>query len=114
MTNTDTEYEANLPLIDKIVTEDRIIWAINSFLPYKSPGSDNIIPAMLQYSTNTIIKPLCALFKASRRLKYIPKCWRNVKVIFSQKPGKKNYSLAENYRPISLTFGENNRSVLKR
>lgn len=36
-------------------------------------------------------------------LKYIPNNWRGVKVIFSQKPGKTNYSVAENYRPISLT-----------
>lgn len=58
---------------------------------------------MLQRAPNLIVKQLCTLFRASLRFKYIPTNWREVKVIFSQKPGKTNYSLAENYRPISLT-----------
>lgn len=58
---------------------------------------------MLQHLGAAIKNLLCILFKASLRLKYIPKNWRGVKVVFIIKPGKTNYSLAENFRPISLT-----------
>ena len=93
----------NLELITKIVLDDRIKWAINSFKPYKSPGPDKILPVMLQKSENSIINLPITLFRASLRLKYIPKSWRKVKVIFIPKPGKLDYSLAGSFRPIILT-----------
>lgn len=97
------EGTVNSSLIDKIITEDTVKWAINSFIPLKYPGTDKIMPAMLQQASDHITELICILFKASLRLKYIPKSWRGVIVLFLPKPGKTNYSLAENYRPISLT-----------
>ena len=58
---------------------------------------------MLQQAIQHINETLCSLFKASLRLKYIPNSWRGVIVLFLPKPGKKDYSQVENYRPISLT-----------
>lgn len=52
----------NQELINRIITEDRIIWAINTFKPLKSPGLDKIFPAMLQHSSETIVSLLCTLF----------------------------------------------------
>ena len=98
-----TEGVVNTDLIENIISTDRITWAVNSFAPYKSQGMDNIFPAMLKYSVNSIKQHLCILFKAYLRKKYIPKSWRGVKVVFITKPGKTDYSLAENFRPISLT-----------
>lgn len=95
--------------MDNIITEDKIVWAINSFLPFKSPGLDKILPAMLQKSSEAIYKIICTLFKASLKLKYIPKCWRGVNVVFIMKQGKTNYSLAENYRPIDFLYVKNTR-----
>jgi hypothetical protein len=40
----------------KIVTHQRVEWAINSFSPYKSPGMDGIFPAMLSWPVFTKFK----------------------------------------------------------
>lgn len=45
---TLTAGETDSALIDRIITEDRIRWAIDQFKPFKSPGSDGILPAMLK------------------------------------------------------------------
>lgn len=39
-----------------IISPERIVWAINSFSPYKSPGLDGILPKMLQ-SSQSLITP---------------------------------------------------------
>ena len=40
--NHQTSYE-DWEIADKIVTEERVRWAISLFAPFKSPGIDNII-----------------------------------------------------------------------
>ena len=79
-----------------------ISWSVNSFGAYKSGGGDQIFPAMLQKAGNVIIPVLKILFKASLRLKYIPKTWRDTSVCFIPKPGKTSYDRAKSFRPISL------------
>ena len=93
----------DLDLVERITTKDCILWAINTFIPLKSPGPDNIFPAMLQHNNNNVLDILARLFQTSLKLKYIPKDWRKVQVICIPKPGKSNYSLAENFRPLSLS-----------
>jgi hypothetical protein len=39
--------------IDEAVTENKIRWALDCLLPYKSPGEDDIFPALLQKSEAT-------------------------------------------------------------
>ena len=90
-------------ILCKIVTKNNIRWAINSFKPYKSPGSDNISPKLLQHSLELIVNPLEQLFKTSLKLGYIPTAWQSVRVTFIPKPGKNTYNEPKNYRPISLT-----------
>jgi hypothetical protein len=38
-----------------MVTYRKVEWAINTFLPYKSPGMDGIFPALLQQGRRTVI-----------------------------------------------------------
>lgn len=47
-----TEGVVNSTMIDEIVTEDRVTWAVHSFAPFKSQGLDKIIPAMLQQAAH--------------------------------------------------------------
>lgn len=67
---------ANVELIDRIITTDRIKWAIDSFVPLKSPGLDNIFLAMLQHATEGVWEIMRRTFKKSLQLKAIPKSWR--------------------------------------
>lgn len=98
-----TDGAANLPLIENIITTDKKMWAVSTFAPYKTAGPDSINQAMLQHSIQYVKDALNILFRASLTLKHIPKCWREVRIAFIPKPGKKGYSLPENFRPMSLT-----------
>lgn len=88
--------------INSTFTNDVIEKVIDNFGPYKSPGADEIFPALLQQGKEIIVPHLVNLFKASVSFSYIPKVWRGTKVIFIPKPGKNNYSEPGAYRPISL------------
>ena len=97
--NNNVELELAL----KIFTEEKIRWSINSFSAFKSPGVDGIFPALLQKASDILIPYLRKLFIYSYQWSYIPKCWREVKVVFIPKAGKRPSDEAKSYRPISLT-----------
>lgn len=86
-----------------IFTRSKVEWAVNSFEPYKSPGMDGIFPILLQKSNGILIPLLTKLFRASLILEYIPSTWRQVRVMFIPKAGRREKSLPKAYRPISLT-----------
>jgi ribonuclease HI len=87
----------------EIFTEQRIEWAMDTFQPYKSPGVDGIIPALLQRGKRDIIVHLIRMFRGSFALGYIPKLWRRARVIFIPKVGRRDTTLPKSFRPISLT-----------
>ncbi|KAI0260789.1 hypothetical protein BGY98DRAFT_929580, partial [Russula aff. rugulosa BPL654] len=94
---------ATSEIIEKIVTEKGISWAVNTFEPYKSPGPDGVFPALIQKVMASIMPVIVEIFKASLYFGYIPKLWREVKVVFIQKAGRACHSVAKDYRPISLS-----------
>ena len=85
-------------LAARVVTYRRVEWAIDSFAPYKSPGMDGILPALLQEGQE-VIPYLVRIFRACLSTGSVPAMWRQVKV----KPGRNSYSGARVFRPISLT-----------
>ena len=89
-------------LAASIVTPERIIWAIDSFSPFKSPGRDEIFPALLQQGKEFLIPHLTKMFKFSIATGLIPKTWSGVNAIFIPKPGKLSYAEPKSFRPISL------------
>jgi ribonuclease HI len=88
---------------NRIITPDRVKWAIRVFKPYKAPGEDGVYPAMLQEGLGILLEPLCRILRASIATGYIPKPWRLARVVFIPKPGKPSYDQAKAFRPISLT-----------
>ncbi|CAF4935806.1 unnamed protein product [Pieris macdunnoughi] len=88
---------------DKIVTREKVTWAINSFLPFKAAGIDGIFPGLLRWGGSLIVDYLVPLFRACIAHRYIPLKWREVKIIFIPKPGREDYTQAKSFRPISLT-----------
>jgi hypothetical protein len=79
-------------------------WAIDSFVPYKSPGVDGIFLALLQKAREFVIPYLVRIFHACLSTGYVPAIWRQVKVVFISKPSRNSYSRSRDYRPISLTL----------
>ncbi len=65
-TNTGPERSLNITkrsansadwyMAKKVVMEDRVRWAVNSFMPYKAPSPDGIYPICLQKGLDLIIK----------------------------------------------------------
>jgi len=88
---------------NKLVSEDRVMWAISLFAPYKAAGLGGIFPALMHMGLEIIIKPLIRIFRACIALGYVPTAWRTSHVAFAPKPGRSDYSQAKAFRPISLT-----------
>jgi hypothetical protein len=78
-------------LAAKIVTYKRVWWAIDTFVPYKSPGMDGIFPALLQEGREVLIPYLIRIFHACLAIGYVPAMWRQVKVVFIPKPSRNSY-----------------------
>lgn len=93
----------NENLVNEIVSENKVRSAIFKFLPYKSPGPDGIIPAMLQHGADVLIPLLVPLFKASIKMGCIPNVWRKAKVIFIPKVGRSDFTATSSFRPITLS-----------
>jgi len=55
----------NFTEVKRIITEDRVRWAIKSMAPFKSPGKDSIYPAFLQKGLQYLLYPLCRIYQAS-------------------------------------------------
>jgi len=100
---SDFSVTTEVPLpVDQIVSANRINWAISTFKPYKSPGSDGIFPALLQHGKHILTQHLVALFKFSLTTGLIPRSWSGANVVFIPKPGKPTYADPKSFRPISL------------
>ena len=91
-----------LDLANKIFTNSRVEWVIDSFAPFKTPGIDEIYPIFLQKCKKTIVPALTNLYRASLVLGYIPTAWRQTRVVFIPKINKKDKSSPKSFRPISL------------
>jgi hypothetical protein len=81
----------------------KAVWAIESFVPYKSPGVDGIFPALLLEGKEILQPYLVRIFHDCLATGYVPTAWHQVKVVFIPKPGKATYGGPKDYRPISLT-----------
>lgn len=95
--------EEDWRLAKRIVTVDRLRWAIGKFESFKSAGDDGIFPALLKESGEILLEPLCEVMRSSLALGHIPAKWEKVKVTFIPKPGKPSHATAKDFRPISLT-----------
>jgi len=62
-------------LATKVVTYRRVEWAIDSFAPYKSPGVDGILPALLQRAREIVIPRLVRIFCACPATGYVLAIW---------------------------------------
>ncbi len=90
---------------ESYINEFKVIEALKTFGPDKAPGPDEIKPRALQMLCGNaiFIKRLTLLYKACIEVGYTPLHWRESKVIFIPKPGKKDYAQVRSFRPISLT-----------
>jgi hypothetical protein len=92
-----------LQVAKRVVTYRRVVWAIESFIPYKSPGMDRIFLALLQEGWEVLAPYLVRIFCACLATGYVPMAWHQVKVVFTPKPRRDTNCVPTDYRLISLT-----------
>jgi len=91
-----------------VVTCRRVEWNTDSFAPYKSPERDGIFPVLLQEGQEVVVPYLVRIFRACLSTGYVPTVWRQVKVVFTLKPGRNSYS-----GPRDLDLSVSHRFFLK-
>lgn len=57
-----TAEAGDLALVDEIINEQNMQWAVSSFQPYKASGVDGIYPIMLQKGMGELNKMLLGIF----------------------------------------------------
>lgn len=95
--------KSNWTLAGKVITYGGIDWAIGSFQAFKSPGPDGIFPCLLQRATSRLNGHLLDIFRSSLANGYIPDAWKEARVVFMPKLGKKDTTDPKSFRPLSLT-----------
>ena len=93
---------ADWRLAQRAVGFGRVKWAVNSFLPYKSPGPDGVYPVLLQKGLEALEVPLTKVFRACIALGYVPVKWRISRVAFIPKGGRVGHSVPKDYRPVTM------------
>ena len=92
----------NQKLTSVEISEDIVRKTIKKLPNKSSYGPDGIPPILLKKTVQYITKPLFQIFSASLESGYLPKEWRNAKIVPIFKK-KGDSSEAVNYRPVSLT-----------
>lgn len=87
----------------KWINPQLVTAALSKFQKKKSPGPDQIQPFLFEHLTDKFIDHLTFIYKCAIYLHYTPILWKETKVIFIPKPGKDDYSISKNFRPISLS-----------
>ena len=90
-------------LEEVIVTGEKAKFAVDQFKPYKAPGGEGVYPILLQQGWETLEPVFLMICRASIKLGYIPKIWRESRGVFIPKPGKNSYNRAKSFRLITLT-----------
>jgi hypothetical protein len=70
---TDTVQNEEPQIMDSSSAVWKVKWAINSFEPHKSPGLDQIFPALVQRGRKTLLPTLVLMFSTSYALGFLPK-----------------------------------------
>jgi hypothetical protein len=69
---TFTAHRGDWEMSKRIIDQSKIKWAINTLKPFKSAGTDKIVPALLQQEVDYLTTHLCRIFRACLARGYIP------------------------------------------
>lgn len=90
-------------LAERVLSYDKISWAISKASTYKSSAKHGILPVLMQEGLEVIIGHVMNIFKACIGLAYVPLSCSVVSVVFIPKLGCKNNVQANSFRPVNPT-----------
>ena len=88
---------------DDWITPDVVKEALLKFKKKKSPGPDGLMPIVFRYLPDNIFEIITFLYKSCVALAFTPRSWKQTRVVFIPKPGKKDYTDPSSFRAISLS-----------
>ena len=92
------------PTVGKlIITANGVRKLLEGLDPYKASGPDGVSARLLKECSRAVTDGFVLLFNASLSQGKIPDDWRHALITPIHKGGNKNKTVAENYRPVSLT-----------
>ena len=69
----------------------------------KAAGPDGLSPLLFRYFPDTLLERIAFLYECCIHFRYTPRLWQKSRVVFLPKPGKKDYRVGKNHRPIVLS-----------
>lgn len=84
------------------ITKDEVKTAVFRASPDKAPGRDWILARVWRELWPILGDKITTLFARSIVTSKMPRDWKIVKIVPLQKPKRKDYTIANSYRPISL------------
>jgi hypothetical protein len=66
----------------------KIRWGLNTVRPFKSAGTDGIVPALVQHEAELLVSKICLKYRARMAFGFVNMASRQVKVTFIPKSGK--------------------------
>ena len=90
-------------IADLIVNRNGVLKLLREIDTHKSTGPDNVSAKLLHELAEEVADPLVLIFNASLTQGRVPDDWKHATITPLYKGGNKNRSVAESYRPISLT-----------
>lgn len=90
------------------ITKNEILLASKSMNPNKAPGMDGLTADIIYQFIASNLETTTALFNKCLSTGHFPNPWKVATIKFLPKPGKPNYKVIDNYRPIGLlsVFGK--------
>ena len=85
------------------ITRRKVELSLMKFKPGKAPGPDGIQPVVFKYFPEKFLKRLTFIYECCIHFRYTPRKWQESTVVFIPKPGKKDYRVSKNHRPIVLS-----------
>jgi hypothetical protein len=62
-----------------IINQTKIRWALNTFKQFKTAGTDEIVPALLQHGADLLVPRLCRIYRACMEYGFIPMLWSKLR-----------------------------------
>jgi hypothetical protein len=59
-------------LAKRVINQSKIRWALGTFKPFKSAGTDGIVPILLQQVMEHLVPHLCCILRACMAYEFIP------------------------------------------